>query len=246
MKLQFPLSYSSMTTYEDCPRRFHQRYVLKIPSKPKSFFSFGQSLHSVLEFFYGGPKPPTVEAMLIAYDHAWNRQGYRDTAQEAEYYDHGKDILRRFHEKHSPDYKQPLDVEVKFTVKLGGVPLTGKIDRVDRCRGGVSILDYKTGKPLDPERIKEDAQLTTYQAATEIATGKKVRELILYHLPTLTPSSAIRRTEAQVAKVVKRLRAVARGIEDDEFAETPSDETCRWCDYREGCPAMKAGAGSKF
>jgi len=246
MKIEFPLSYSAMATYEECPRRWYQRYVVRAPSKPKHFFSLGHSLHAAVEYFYTGDSPPKLMDLWQALETAWISEGYRDLAQEAEYHDQGKQILMKFWEKHSTDYKKPIATELKFTVKLGGVPLTGKVDRVDAVKGGIGILDYKTGKPIDPERVAEDSQLTTYQAACELALKKKVRELTLYHLPTQTPLVSKRRTEEQVAAVVKRLRAVARGIDQDKFKETPTDNACRWCNYRLGCPAMKNETGSRF
>ena len=55
-----PLSHSSTSMYLDCPQRFKFRYIDKIPEKPKSFFSFGKSVHAGLEFLFeklAGPLP---------------------------------------------------------------------------------------------------------------------------------------------------------------------------------------------
>ncbi|MCI4347071.1 MAG: PD-(D/E)XK nuclease family protein, partial [Thermoplasmata archaeon] len=44
-----PLSYSSMRTYLECPLRWKFLYVDKLPEAPRSYFSFGRTIHSVLE-----------------------------------------------------------------------------------------------------------------------------------------------------------------------------------------------------
>lgn len=44
-----PLSYSSFHTYEDCPQRWKFLYIDEIPEAPRSYFSFGRSMHSALE-----------------------------------------------------------------------------------------------------------------------------------------------------------------------------------------------------
>ena len=47
------LSHSSISLYLECPQKWKFKYVDKIPEKPRHFFSFGQSCHEALEFFYG-------------------------------------------------------------------------------------------------------------------------------------------------------------------------------------------------
>ena len=66
MKLPRPLSHSSITLYGECPQKYKFRYVDAIPEKPRHFFSYGQSVHSALEFFYGvkTPVPPALEELL--------------------------------------------------------------------------------------------------------------------------------------------------------------------------------------
>jgi putative RecB family exonuclease len=44
-----PLSYSSLRTYLECPLRWKFLYVDKLTEAPRSYFSFGRTIHSVLE-----------------------------------------------------------------------------------------------------------------------------------------------------------------------------------------------------
>ena len=44
-----PLSYSSVRTYLECPQRWKYLYIDKIPEAPRGYFSFGRSVHAVLE-----------------------------------------------------------------------------------------------------------------------------------------------------------------------------------------------------
>ena len=44
-----PLSYSSLRTYLECPLRWKFLYVDKLPESPRGYFSFGRTIHSVLE-----------------------------------------------------------------------------------------------------------------------------------------------------------------------------------------------------
>jgi len=242
LKLPRPLSHSSITLYNECPQKFKFKYVDKIPEKPKHFFSFGQSVHLALEWFYGGTvaKAPSLEDLLKHYREIWVKPGYRDENQEADYFEEGRQILTRFHDKHAKSFHVPFSVEYNFNFEYEGVPLTGKVDRIDKLPDGrLSILDYKTGKKLAAGRLDIDAQLTMYQFAAESQLGMEVGELIFYHLPTLKEHRTIRRDKPLVKELTERIVATAEGITKDRFDPKPTENACRWCDYKPICPIYK-------
>jgi ATP-dependent helicase/nuclease subunit B len=46
------------------------------------------------------------------------------------------------------DGRAPIAAEIDGKASVGGIELTGKVDRIDRLPdGGLAIIDYKTGKP---------------------------------------------------------------------------------------------------
>ncbi len=242
MKLPRPLSHSSITLYNECPQKYKFKYVDKIPEKPKHFFSFGQSVHLALEYFYGPkePKAPSLEELLKHYREIWVKPGYRDENQEAEYFEEGRQILTRFYDKHAKSFHVPFSVEYNFNFEYEGIPLTGKVDRIDELPDGrLSILDYKTGKKLAAGRLDIDAQLTMYQFACESQLGKEVGELIFYHLPTLKEHRTIRRDKPLVKELTARIVDTATGIDKDRFDPKPTENACRWCDYKPICPIYK-------
>jgi putative RecB family exonuclease len=239
MDLPRPLSHSSISLYHECPFKYKLKYVDKIPEKPKHFFSFGQSMHKALEFFYGGKAlpAPSREALLQSLKENWISVGYRDQAQEAEYFQQGRDILVRYHEEHADGFQIPLHVEYDFQMTVDGVPVVGFVDRIDRLEDGrLSILDYKTGKKLAVDRIETDAQLTMYQMGCETQLGCEVGRLTFYHLPSLKPHSVGRRPEAQVAELRRKIVDTATAIVAERFDPKPSENACRWCDYKVFCP----------
>lgn len=242
MKLPRPLSHSSITLYGECPRKYKFRYVDEIPEKPRHFFSYGQSIHSALEFFYGAKSdvPPTLEQLLASYKQTWVAKGYRSQDEEAEYFDQGKALLKLFHGKHAKDFKPPLHVEYEFALEVDGVPVRGFIDRVDKLADGrLAVLDYKTGKKLATSRIDIDPQLTMYQMGCESLLGAEVGELIFYHLPSLKEHRALRRSQPLVDELRRRVVDTAEGITKERFDPKPLDTVCKWCDYKPLCPIFK-------
>src|SRR5271157_4096568 len=97
-----PLSHSSITMYLECPQKYKFKYIDKLPEKPKSFFSFGRSVHTALEFFYNVTSlpAPSLERLLGHYKENWVPEGYVDSEEEARYFSEGERILREFYKKH--------------------------------------------------------------------------------------------------------------------------------------------------
>ncbi|MBI4376582.1 MAG: PD-(D/E)XK nuclease family protein [Elusimicrobia bacterium] len=237
-----PLSHSSLTLYADCPQKYKFKYIDKIPERPRHFFSFGSSVHQALEFFYGvkAPPPPSLEEVLAHYREHWISAGYKDEAQEAEYFEEGRALLSRFYRKHVADFHVPFFVEYQFDIVVEGVPVTGKIDRIDRLGDGcLSILDYKTGKALAADRAQADAQLTMYQLACETLLGAEVGRLSFYHVPSLKEQVSQRHAQAQVSGLRGRIVSTAEAITQGMFEPKPDESKCRWCDYKPLCPVFK-------
>jgi RecB family exonuclease len=243
MKLPRALSHSSISMYQECPWRYKLKYVDKIPEKPKHFFSFGQSMHKALEFFYQVKvlPAPSLEELLASYKENWVSVGYRDGEQEAEYFQQGQHILREYHKRHSAAFQIPFSVEYDFQMMVEGIPVTGKVDRIDRLPDGrLSVLDYKTGKALASARIEEDAQLTMYQLACESQLGAQVGRLVFYHLPSHKEHTVGRRSDEQVGGLRRRIVDTADGIMAERFDPKPSEGACRWCDFKAYCPIFSA------
>src|ERR1700741_1127989 len=90
------LSHSSITLYRTCPQKWKFKYVDKVPEKPRSFFSFGKSVHAGLEFLFDRVTSvqPTLEQLLEHYRAGWLREGYETPAQEKWFFQEGERILR--------------------------------------------------------------------------------------------------------------------------------------------------------
>lgn len=235
------LSHSSISLYRSCPQKWKFKYVDKIPEKPRSFFSFGKSVHTGLEFLYSkiAEPLPTLDELVAHYKLNWLREGYESSSQERFFYLEGERILRGFYAKHKDDIKNVFKVELKFTVNIEGVPIMGYIDRLDTTpQGGLAVIDYKTGKAFDKSRAKIDPQLTLYQIACQDLFGKPVETVTLYHLNSLTPITVPAHAVEMELEVKKIVVDAAKGISAGFFDPRPEPKTCQYCDYQQICPAV--------
>lgn len=160
------LSYSSVRAYLECPLRWKFLYRDKLPETPRGYFSFGRTVHSVLEELvrplvipsarrtvsggtqqtldtWDGPGAPGVpgrlmspEELLATYDRLWIRDGYSTSDEEARYRSLGRDLLLRYHDSVVRDPPTPVSVEEHLEARWDGVPIHGYIDRIDRTATG--------------------------------------------------------------------------------------------------------------
>ncbi|MBI2069900.1 MAG: PD-(D/E)XK nuclease family protein [Elusimicrobia bacterium] len=233
------LSFSSINLYKECPQRFKFRYVDGIKEAPKSYFSFGQSVHKALEFLYRSQlMAPSLEEILHYFETNWVRGGYASEKEEKLQFAEGSRIVRAFYAKHIADWQPAFATEYSFNHHFDGVEVTGKIDRIDKLpTGELHVMDYKTGKSFAYWRPRQDEQLTLYQLATEAAFGLPVARLTLYHLPTLNPISVERHPDTLVRGLRKEIIQVKSSIDKKIFDPKPEERKCLRCDYRPICPA---------
>lgn len=237
MNLPRPLSHSSISMFNECPQRYKLKYIDGIKEKPKHYFSFGVSVHAALEYLYAAPAKPTLDALLTQYDLGWIRDGYHSEAEELKHWEQGRKIVSTFYLKHAAE--QPTAVEYGFNIVVDGVPVTGKIDRIDaEPDGRIAITDYKTGKAFAAGRADGDAQLTMYQLACE-ADGQRVARLALYHLPSGKVQASERHGQALVDDLRRRIVDTAEAISAGRFDPKPSEQACKWCDYKSVCPVFR-------
>lgn len=235
------LSFSSIDTYENCPAKWRFAYVDRLARGASPFLSFGSSLHEALEWFHARPVPvaPSLEELLDRLELVWQSEGYASPEEEAQYKDHGREILTRYHLENSDPFVLPASVEAGFAIQIEGVTVSGKIDRLDRLPGGgYEIIDYKTNRKLPPKwKVEKDLQLAIYHlAAREMWDIEPERLTMHYLLPGKRISTT--RSPKELDDVKRRIATVAERIEAGMFEPTPN-QLCGWCAYQSICPAYR-------
>jgi len=148
------ISPSKLTNYLACPVKYRWTYVDdrgKWYLRSKSYYSFGTSLHRVLERFHSSDDSgvETTDQALAAYEDNWIDAGFSSMEEMAEAYHEGKEMLERHvHEFKKRETKaRVLFVEKQLKLDMERFDLTGRIDRVDEHEDGtLEIVDYKTGR----------------------------------------------------------------------------------------------------
>ncbi|HEV2317421.1 MAG TPA: PD-(D/E)XK nuclease family protein [Thermoplasmata archaeon] len=155
------LSYSSVRTYLECPLRWKYLYIDKIPEAPRGYFSFGRTVHSVLEELIrplvvplarstpsgqtqrtleqfvspsasgSAPTPMAEDELMRTYERLWVSEGYTSPEEEQRYRALGREILLRYYRQLVQAPPAPVAVEEHLEARWDGIPIHGYVDRID-------------------------------------------------------------------------------------------------------------------
>jgi RecB family exonuclease len=166
------ISPTKITNYLACPVKYRWTYIDdrgRWYMKAKSCYSFGSTLHKVLERFHdtGDVGVTTVGEVMSVYEESWIDAGFRSSDEMAESYSEGLQILERYvHEAHGKeDGCKTLFVEKQLKHDMGDFFLIGRLDRVDEYPDGtIEVIDYKSGRQtVTPEELEHDIAMSVYQ-----------------------------------------------------------------------------------
>jgi DNA helicase-2/ATP-dependent DNA helicase PcrA len=238
------LSHSGINDYEGCPLQYKLRHVWGLRGGPNPAMQFGQIMHrSVVEYFRARQRRGAVtpEELLHLYEQEWRKAGwpFPDSYQREQYRASGWEQLQSFHLYQSGRGVAVLELEKTFQWPWeDDVVLTGRIDQINRLDGrAVEIVEYKTGEPPAPDKLKKNLQLPLYALAAEKHLGLMPARLTLHNLTANEPLSFVPE-EKQKARALEKMREVADAVRAGEFPAKPG-YACLRCAFKLICPEFE-------
>jgi hypothetical protein len=128
------------------------------------------------------PKLPDLTLLEELYKKYWVDEWYKSKVEKEKYRKKGNGMLLTFYEECKKNLPTPKFIEKSFYIPLGKFKFTGKIDRADFTKDGLTILDYKTGKTPKKTDKKDLDQLYIYQWAAQEFLEEKVVGLKYWYL----------------------------------------------------------------
>ncbi len=210
--------------------------------KAKSYYSFGTTLHKVLERFHdtGDTGVSTVGDALKVYEESWIDAGYASPEEMQEAYGEGKEIVAYTIEeelKREPGVKT-VAVEKFLKYDMGPFVLIGRVDRLDQHPDGTfEIVDYKSGRyKVTEEDVANDFAMACYQLLIrKNFPGYDVKATIHALRAKARATASLSVAELQVFENDVRLlgeQILATSIDD----HAPSIKLlCEGCDFQSLC-----------
>lgn len=209
--------------------------------KSKSYYSFGSTLHKVLERFYDAEESgvQTVGDALRVYEESWIDAGYGSAEEMQEAYGEGKQIIEDVltEMEREPGVKT-LAVEKLLKLDLGDFTLIGRIDRIDEHPDGrLEVIDYKSGRSkVTAADVESDLAMACYQLLLrEAYPDREVFATIIALRAKAQASASIAKEDLEVfRKDIQQLgsQIISTGIED----HVPAYKSlCPDCDFLALC-----------
>jgi RecB family exonuclease len=142
----------------------------------------------------------------------------------------------------------PEHFELPFRVELGGVPVSGRIDRVDRAGDARVVVDYKLfGKHRFTEKLRgagdRELQLPIYAAAVQATLGASSVDAAYVSVRdgvASKPLSAVLGADAHAALLggglAARIAELGARVRSGSLLVAPADrDRCQYCAYKTAC-----------
>jgi DNA helicase-2/ATP-dependent DNA helicase PcrA len=238
------LSFTQVDDYLTCPRKYHLRHVVRVPTAPHHALVFGNALHQAVAVVnlaaMRGKRVGDAPAKATLEAH-WRSEGFLSAEHESARFAAGLLALDRFVARTQDSAgDRVLAVERPFSVMVGDVRVKGRFDAVREVAGATVVTDYKSGDVRDPVRARERArdalQLHLYALAWEAEHARRPDAVELHFLEGDVIGRVVP-TERQLERARQKVALVAAGVRASEFAATPGYPACDWCPYRRICPS---------
>jgi RecB family exonuclease len=251
-------SHSRLASFEDCPKKYEFRYVLKIPRETEFIEGFvGKRVHEVLERLYiatGRGHVPTLPQVLHRYGALFD-ESYdpvrvhivREETSVGDYRENGERSLSNYYRRHYPfDADETLGLEERVVFDLDGggrYRIQGFVDRVARARdGAIEIHDYKTGRWVpNQQKLDRDRQLALYQIGVTEKYGDDRPVRLVWHYVLRNQVRTSTRTRDQLDSLRVETAALIDRIRGETRFEPQPSSLCGWCEYADICPAVAGG-----
>ncbi|MGE3780284.1 MAG: RecB family exonuclease [Pirellulaceae bacterium] len=248
------VSYSALSTYQQCPLRYYFRYVEGLPEETVSAsLVFGGAIHVAVEHHFrqlleGCPAPP-LDDLLAVYRDAWReREGsqiqFNKDDDESTLAELAKRMLGAFQQS---DLAKPrgtiLAIEDELRGELvPGVPdLLARVDLLVDSGDELIVTDLKTARSRWSQEMVEDSseQLLLYgHLVRQMFPGRSLR--LEFGVITKAKTPAVDRHEVQLSsqRLVRTkhvMERIWRAISSGHFFPAPSPMNCSGCPFRKPC-----------
>lgn len=168
---KFAMNVTALNNYLNCPLEFYYRNLIRIPSPKSETLEFGSAVHHALELFFSKMKDdpnkafPGKQSLVDDFVNYLYRHRESFTREEFERrIEYGKEILEKYYDKKINSFSKIVSVEKNIrNVVVDGIPLKGKIDKMEYDGHQVNVVDYKTGNPDNArEKLKNPEQAPPY------------------------------------------------------------------------------------
>ena len=253
----YKMSVTHLNKYLRCPISFYFENVLKVPSARNENMGFGSAVHFALfQLFLQMQQDekkqfPSLENFLFYFKTGMESYHSHFTQKAFERrLEYGRKILPDYYDNYVNSWNKVVKPEYRISLcEIGGVPVTGALDKIEFDGKNVNVVDYKTGNP-------ENARAKLAGPSEKNPNGGDYwRQIVFYRLlldndkstnytmasaeiDFIQPDTKGRFTKAKlyvsdedIHIVQQQIKETYQKIMQFEFTKGCGEENCSWCNF---------------
>ena len=254
---KFSMNVTALNNYLSCPLEFYYKNLIRIPSPKNETLEFGSAIHHALECFFTKMKDDLSKNFpsknILIDDYIIYLYKHRESFTKQEFdrrMEYGKEILDKYYDHKINTFSKIVSVERNIrNVLVDGIPLKGKIDKMEFDGNKVNVVDYKTGNPTNAKaklkNPKEDPpyggdywrQAVFYKLLIDNNDQGKY-EVISTEFDFVEPNEKkeinpekVTITPDDLEQVRSQIKFAWEKIQARDFYTGCGKDDCHWCDF---------------
>jgi DNA helicase-2/ATP-dependent DNA helicase PcrA len=254
---KFVMNVTALNNYLKCPLEFYYKTLIRIPSPKNEATEFGSAVHFALQRLFEKMKAHVDERFPekaeVLQDFNWYMHRHREIftreafARRMEY---GIEVLGNYYDKYIHQWTKIVAVERNIrNVTVRGIPLKGKLDKLEFQGKEVNVVDYKTGDidkakdKLTPPGDKDPnggdywRQAVFYKILVD-SYEQKDWKVVSTEFDFVEPDkkkeyrkAKITITPADITTVIQQIETTWQKIQNREFYTGCGRADCHWCNF---------------
>ncbi|MDY3132571.1 MAG: PD-(D/E)XK nuclease family protein [Campylobacter lanienae] len=219
----WPLSFSRLDTYLKCPRRYYYKYIKNIQESrfdDRDALDFGNLIHEALEKYFEKSNDKFDKSEFLQIYSKYQKE----STLKSEIFKLKLDEFASSQNSHFKDGFSVSKCEMNIETEFDGIPIKGKIDRVDINGNYIWLIDYKSGKA-----DKKSLQLAFYELLYQ-AKFDKTAKGYFYSFD----DNQFTNSKADIDKLIEVLDEL-KEINNSQIPFSQDTKHCDICPYESLC-----------
>lgn len=252
---KFVMNVTALNNYLKCPLQFYFQNLVRVPAGKSEATEFGSAVHHSLQKLFEKMQQaevfPGKEEFIIDFEWYMNRHRESFTKEQfARRMEYGHEVLNNYYDKYINSWNRIVAVERTIrNVVVKGVPLKGKLDKLEFDGKDVNVVDYKTGdidKAKDKLKPPHDAepnggdywrQAVFYKILVDHYEQKNWK-VVSTEFDFIEPDKKkeyrkekIVISPQDITTVTEQIQTVWQKIQDRDFYTGCGKPDCHWCNF---------------
>jgi DNA helicase-2/ATP-dependent DNA helicase PcrA len=254
---KFTMNVTALNNYLNCPLQFYYNNLIRVPSGKNESTEFGSAVHYALEQLFQKMQDnsqqqfPDKAVFIADFDFYMKRNRESFTKEQFNRrIEYGHEVLANYYDKYSNSFNKIVAIERSIkNVVVQGVPLKGKLDKLEFDGKSVNVVDYKSGNyenalsKLKPPHDKEPnggsywRQAVFYKILVDNYQSKDWK-VVSTEFDFIEPDKKkeyqkekIVISTADIETVTNQITSTWQKIQNREFYKGCGEEDCKWCNF---------------